>query len=301
MHRRPSALLVAIVGIVGVLAGVASAAGVLLRGDLATIPFTTARGEQLEVVTGGIYAWNSLQVVSEGVGWDLVTLLLVVPTALLALPAFARGSLRATFLELGLLVYFLYQYAEYATFWAVGPLFPLHVANFALALSAIGLIVAGTDVAGLPARFTGRFPRRGVIALGAFIPILLGGLWLPVINRVVFGGELRELYGGVTLVIQAFDLGFLVPLGVFAAVTAYRRLPAGFLLAAVVVVKAVAMPVAIVAMLVVEAITTGEAQVPPMVIFGLTAAAAALVGVRVFGSIDAPVTRQAPAPTPVHA
>ena len=40
---------------------------------------------------------------------------------------------------------------------------------------------------------------------------------------------------------RRMDLGFLVPLGVFTAVLAWRRAPAGYLLASVVVVKAVAM------------------------------------------------------------
>jgi hypothetical protein len=288
MARRPSAAVV-LVGIVAVLAAIASAAGVLLRGDLGTTAFTTVRGEALDVVTGGVYAWNSLPVVSEGVGWDLVTLLLVVPAALIVLPFFARGSLRAALVELGLLAYFLYQYAEYSMFWAVGPLYPLHLATFALALTAMALLVAGLDLATLPARFGSTFPRRGVVALGLFMIVLLCGLWLPTIVRVVVDGDVQgQLNGGVTLVVPAFDLGLLVPLGAFTAATVWRRLPVGFVLASVVVVKAVAMPIAIIAMLLVEAVNTGTLALPPIIIFALTALASAFIGARVYGAIDAP-------------
>lgn len=300
MHDTTSRLTTAVVGIVALLAAFASAVGILLRGDLATTSFTTVRGETLDVVTTGVYAWNSLPVVSEGVGWDLVTLLLVVPAALVALPYMARGSLRATFVELGLLVYFLYQYAEYATFWAIGPLYPLHVLTFALALSAIALLVSRLELATLPARFADGFPRRGVIGLAVFMVLLLCGLWLPLIARVVGAGEVQDqLDGGVTLVVQAYDLGFLVPLAVFTAITVWRRLPVGYALASVVVVKAVAMPVAIFAMLVVEAINTGDLQAAPMLIFALTAAASALIGGRVYRSIDRePAGLPAPTPRP---
>lgn len=58
----------------------------------------------------------------------MVTLALAVPALLAAVPAVARGSLRGRLLALGLLVYFFYQYLEYAVFWAFGPLFPLFVA-----------------------------------------------------------------------------------------------------------------------------------------------------------------------------
>lgn len=292
--RRPLAALVALVAL---LAGIASLAGILLRGDLATIPWTTLRGETIDAVSGGIYAWNALPVVSEGVGWDLVTLVLAVPGALLAAAGMARGSYRATLVALGLLVYFLYQYAEYAMFWAIGPLYPLHVLLTALSLSATALLVAGLDVAGAARRFGPTFPRRAVAGLGIFMVVVLSALWLPTVWRVVVGGEVQGLLnGGSTLVVPAFDLGFLVPLGVFTAVAAWRRLPAGYLLATTVVVKAVAMGAAIAAMLLVEWATTGVLAIVPIALFALTSLVSAAIGYRVYGSI-----REAPAGEPAGA
>jgi len=286
---KPSPLLAALVALVGVLAGIASLAGILLRGDLATMPWTTLRGEQVDIVTTGIYAWNSLPVVSEGVGWDLVTLLLAVPGALLAAVGVARGSFRATLVALGFLVYFLYQYAEYAMFWAIGPLYPLHVLLAALSISAIAVLVARLDLARVPERFGPRFPRRAVAGLGVFMVVVLAGLWLPTVWKVVVGGQVQGyLNGGVTLVVPAFDLGFLVPLGVFTAVAAWRRLPAGYVLATTVVVKAATMAAAIAAMLIVEWLTTGVFAAVPIALFGLTALGSAAIGYRVYGSVDGP-------------
>jgi hypothetical protein len=287
---QTSRLLAALVALAGILAGLASLAGIVLRGDLATFPWTTLRGEDVQIVSGGIYAWNSLPVVSEGVGWDIVTLLLAVPGAVLAAVGVARGSFRATLVALGFLVYFLYQYTEYAMFWAVGPLYPLHLLLVAVSLCSIGVLVAGLDLAHAAERFDGRFPRRAVAGLGAFMVVVLCGLWLPTIWKVVVGGEFQgNLNGGVTLVIPALDLGFLVPLGIFTSVAAWRRLPAGYVLATTVVVKAVAMASAIAAMLVVEWLTTGVLAIVPTALFGLTALGSAAIGYRVYGSIaDAP-------------
>jgi hypothetical protein len=285
--RTGSRWLTALVGLTGGLAAIASAAGVFLRGDLATRDFVTARGDTVELLVGGVYRYNGLQIASEGVGWDLVTLCLVVPALALTLPALLRGSLRGTLLSAGFLLYFLYQYTEYSVALAYGPFFILYVAIVGLSVSGLALLLGRVDLAALPARFGPRFPRRAMVAFGLYMGLLLGGLWLPLIARTFDAARITELYGGTTLVVQAFDLGFLVPLGLFTAVTVYRRLPVGYLLSAVVIVKGMSIAAGIVAMLVVEAFTTDVVQLVPIVIFALTALAGGAIAVRIYRGIDA--------------
>lgn len=270
---------------VAALGAVASGAGVFLRGDLATVPFTTVRGELVDSLAGGVYRFNGLQIASEGVGWDVVTLFLVVPALLLTMPGLWRGSLRAELVATGLLAYFLYQYTEYATFLAYGPLFLVYVSIFALSLCGIVLLVASVGIGSLPERFGPTFPRRAVIGFGLFMAILLTGMWLPLIARTFDETTVTELGGGTTLVVQAFDLGFLVPLGLFTALAVARRLPVGFVLASVVVVKGVAMGSAIAAMLVFEANATRVTLIVPIVGFALIALVSLAIAIRVFGSI----------------
>lgn len=283
-----SARVAVIIGaLVAVLAAIAAAGGVLLRGDLATSPFTTVRGEVVDVVGAGIYRYNALTVASEGIGWDIVTLFLVVPALLLVLPGVWRGRLRARLLATGLLTYFAYQYLEYATFWAYGPLFLVYVAIFALALSALAVLAATFDLAEVRSHMGDSFPRRAVVGLAVFMALLLCGMWLPVVLSTWDQTAVEQLEGATTLVVQALDLGLLVPLAVFTAVTVARRMAVGYVLASLIVVKAVAMPVAIVAMLVVEALATAELAIVPIAVFALTAGAAAVIGWRVFGSVAA--------------
>ena len=100
------------------------------------------------------------------------------------------------------------------------------------------------------------------------------------------GGDIgNALDGATTLVVQALDLGFLVPLALFTAVTVWRRMPVGYLLSSVVVVKAVAMATAIAAMLPFEASATGELALVPLAIFALTALVGGAIALRVCGSI----------------
>jgi len=96
MRQAPGRAVVVLVALAGALAAVASAAGLLLRGDLGTQAFTTVRGDIVQILTGGVYRFNGEAVAAEGIGWDAVTLLAVVPTLFVTLPAVRRASVRAT-------------------------------------------------------------------------------------------------------------------------------------------------------------------------------------------------------------
>jgi hypothetical protein len=285
MDRTVSRPLTLLVALVAGLAAIASAAGVLLRGDLATQPFTTVRGDLVDVLVDGVYRFNGKAIAAEGVGWDAVTLFLVVPALLLTLPYLRRGSLRGRLFATGILAYFVYQYFEYAMALAYGPLFALYVAIGALSVTGIALLLAGLDPAVLRSRVSDRFPRRPMMAFGIFMAVLLGGMWLPLIVATFDTTSVPQLNGGTTLVVQAFDLGLLVPLGLFTAVTVQRSLVAGYVLSAIVVVKGMAMGAGIAAMLIVEWSATGVSQLPPILVFAMISLVSAVLATRVYGSI----------------
>jgi hypothetical protein len=285
MDRPASRGTIILCAFTGILAAAASGAGVFLRGDLATTPFVTVRGEEVDVLTGGTYRFNGLAIAAEGVGWDFVTLFLVVPFFFVTLVFMGRGSLRATLAAMGVLAYLLYQFAEYAMYLAYGPLFLLYVATFSLSLVALAILAFSLGLEHLGARFSSRFPRRGIMGLGVLMAVLLTGMWLPMIARSFGQGLVEELDGATTLVVQAFDLGFLVPLGLFTAYTVYRWLPVGYVLSAIVVVKAMAMATAIFAMLAFEYLATGELALPPMIVFAGIALIGLYLAVRVYASV----------------
>lgn len=287
MNQTTRSWTVAFAAIAGLLAAIASAAGVFLHGDLATVAVTTFRGETVDILVDGVYRYNSIAFASEGVGWDVITLSVVVPALAACLPGLWRGSLRARLMATGILAYFLYQYFEYAVSVAYGPLFLVYVGASAISLAGIVVLASGIDLADLAARLGTRFPRRSVAGLGILFVVLLGGMWLPLVLRTMTAADAGgALAGGTTLVVQAFDLGLLVPMGIFTAISAWRRHPAGYLLGSVVVVKAVAMALALVAMIVAEGLATGAWAIAPMAVFGVVAAISAAIGVRLFGGLE---------------
>jgi hypothetical protein len=263
-----------------VVAGLASWAGVLFRGSLATAPFTTFRGEAVEFVTDGVYRYNPEGLVAEGIGWDLVTACVVTPVTLLTMALLWRGSLRAALVAAGLLAYLAYQMFQYAVFWAYGPLYPLHVLGVALAISALALLFYGLDLERLRERVGGRFPHRPVLAYEILVTVLLLGLWLPLIGATLGGQVTDQLEGTSTFVVPAFDLGLLVPLGLFAVVTLWHRLAVGYLLGMVLLVKGTTMALAICAMLLAEWRVTDELALPPLIVFAVMAVLGLVLAAR---------------------
>jgi hypothetical protein len=273
--------------LVAMLTLAASSAGLWLRGDGSFETVESVRGERYEMATTGVYAWNARQVVVEGIGWDAFTLVIAVPALLLALPTLARGSLRGRLFTVGVLAYLFYQYLMYSVTWAFGPLFLLFVAIYALSLVAIVWIVSTIPLAQLPGRLSDRFPRRGMAVLSFVLAAALVSMWLFRIVRAQESGVQGVLQGQTTLVVQALDLGLVVPLALFTGVTAWRGRPVGYLLCSTVVVKAFAMASAICAMLLATQVLGGELAVPPLVFFGAAAAASAWLGVRMYRSVRA--------------
>lgn len=286
MERPAPRSLLALCGAVALLAAAAAAAGVCLRGDGSTARAVSIRGEPFEYVTTGVYAYNPVRVVAEGVGWDYVTLLLAAPALLLALPALSRGSLRGRLFALGLLAYFFYQYLMYAVFWALGPLFPVFIALFAASMAAIAWLVAGIDLGALPRRFDARFPRRGM----AIFCFLVGGLLVAMWSKRIHAGLTGDLAGAgllgmPTLTVQALDLGLIVPLAVFTGAALRRSWPVGYLLAPVFAVKGVTMSAAICAMLLSAWAVEGKLELLPFAIFAAATLAAGALARRMFAGV----------------
>lgn len=272
--------------VVALLVGIASIIGVFFRGNMSSVEVVSVRGERYEMVTTGIYQFNSLRMVAEGVGWDIFTLFVALPALLFILPLIARGSLRGRLFAMGLLAYFFYQYFMYTLSWAFGPLFLLFIIIYALSLIGSIWIAASIDIDSLVQQIAETFPRRSMVVLCVIMSIVLILMWL---QRIIAGlkGDLSTgmLLGQTTMVIQALDLGLIVPLALFTALALWRKKKIGYLLSTIFVVKAVAMSAAICVMLLSVWVAEGTPEVVPLIIFGSAMFAAAYIGVQIYKSL----------------
>jgi hypothetical protein len=173
-------------------------------------------------------------------GYDLVTLVLVVPALVLSQLQTRCGSDRAQLIWVGMLAYLVYTYAYYLFGTPFNDLFLLHAAVFSSSLFALVLTVS-LDVPGVAARFSPRTPRRIVGVVLALLAAALGGLWIYASVRFITTGEppVGSALVEPDVVVQlglALDLTLLVPAYALAAVLLWRRIATGYVLATVLLI-----------------------------------------------------------------
>ncbi|MFQ3620808.1 MAG: hypothetical protein SNJ78_07670 [Spirochaetales bacterium] len=253
---------------IGLAAFLASGIGFLFRGERITVPAVSIRGESYEYRDTGIYRYSAERVVQEGIGWDAVTFFLVVPAYWGVLFLSRRLEVRETLFLIGFLSYFVYQYLEYTMFWALGPLFPLHLVLFSSSMAGILILLSRIRIKELPGYFSDRFPLKGVGWISAFMGVVLLGMWVPFVYRALQGDIAGKLYGSTTLVVQALDLGLIVPLAFWTAFACKQKKSVAYLLSTIMVVKLITMGSALCAMILNVWREGGRFEGVPLGIFG---------------------------------
>ena len=221
-----------LVVLVAPLALVAAGLGLFSRGGAGPVPFTTLRGQTVQLDGRGIYRNDTVFMAAGNRGTDAVTLGLGVPLLIVAAACYRRGSLRGALLLLGALAYFLYVYATLALSAAYNDLFLVYVALFSASLFALALVGASVDRVALHARSSPGVPRRGPAAFmfGSGIVTLL--VWLgPLVAARLAGQPPKLLDSYATMVTHALDLAVITPLCFVAGRLLLRRAVLGYLIA----------------------------------------------------------------------
>ena len=191
--------------------------------------------------------------------------------------------------------YFLYTYASFVFGAAYNVLFLLYVALFSLGLITFIESLLAIDVAALPGRFSPRLPRRSI---AAFLWAVAGFLLLAWLGRIVpalrAGAPPYGLESYTTLVIQALDLGLIVPAAAIAGVQLLKRRPLGYLLASIVLVKGLTLALAVSAMAVNMKLAGVAVKTEEMVMFPLLT----VVGLVMTVILLKHVREDSPAPPP---
>jgi hypothetical protein len=236
----------------------ATAAGIFYRTPEPQIEHTTVRGQVAVFQGSGLYRYDPVVVVREGVIWDVINLCIGLPLLAAAVILALRGSLRGRLLLGGLLAYFFYVYLMYATMMAFNPLFLVYVAVFSLSLVGFFLNMSRVEIAALPSHFSERFPRAVFIVFSLLLSAALLLLWIGRIIPIMMTGQFPEELAGVgTLETQALDLGLIVPLALSSAILLWRRSPWGYFLTSVAITFGFMMFITIPAWIVVPLIREG--------------------------------------------
>lgn len=106
------------------------------------------------------------------------------------------------------------------------------------------------DLTDLPQHFSARLPRIWIAGLMFLIGGFLLLAWLGRIVPPLLQNQTPALENTTTLVIQAMDLGLIVPLAILSGILLLRRSPWGYLLASVTLLKGVTLGLGVSAMVI---------------------------------------------------
>jgi len=237
-----------LIPLIGMLALIAAGAGLFWPSDGQQYPFTSMRGEAVTLFGHGLYRYDTVSTAAQEQAADVITLVLGLPLLVLSSWLAFHGSLRGKLLLAGTLGYFLYTYMSMSFLTAYNQFFLVYVALFSLSLFAFILLVMAIDLAALPQHFSEHLPRRAIagalFAAGGFLLLA----WLGLIVPPLLQNETPALENTTTLVIQAMDLGLIVPVSFLSGILLLRRSPWGYLLASVAVMKFITMGTCVSAM-----------------------------------------------------
>lgn len=273
--------------IVIVLSAVTSVLGALTFRDSAYRTVESFRGETVEILDEGLYRYATKPLAGEGIAWDAVRIVLLIPVLVVSFVLYLKGSLRGALLFIGMLASFFYQYLLWAIGWPFNPLFLAYVVVQALALATVVLAIVSIDPRSLAGRFD-RVPSRGL----AWFTIAVGGmlllLWLKEIVPASITSELPPTFHGLhTMFVQAVDLGLIVPFAFFTGALLLKRNVYGYLLSGIGLMFMISMGLVIVAGVVLSGIRTGRIDLVGLGLFVVVTAAASVFLVTVLRRIPA--------------
>lgn len=233
------------------LATLTSLFGLLSNKGNGSYEYTSINGEIVEIYGKGIYKNDSVSVVAQGKASDLVTLLLAIPLLSFAAILSLRGSLKGRLLLTGTLGYFLYTYMSYSFLWNYNPLFIVYVVLMSTSMFALILSMMSFEIDRIPSMFKEELPVKFLAGFQFFIALMIGLLWLgKIIPSLATGAIPLGLEHYTTLVIQAMDLGFIVPIALISGVLLLKRKPFGYLFTSIIIIKAITMLTSITAMII---------------------------------------------------
>ena len=244
------------------LAILAAGAGVFWQGTGEPYPFETLRGETVIIRGHGLYRFDTVNSSAQEIGNDIVTLLIGVPLLVTGIVLSRKGSLRGQLLLTGALGFFLYTYGSMSFLTAFNPFYLVYVALFSLSLFGFIFSMKDLDVDEISRRISDGFPRRSIAIYFITVAVFLTLAWLGLVaSPSLTWTPPAGLESAITMVIQALDLGIIVPTSFLTASLLFKKQPWGYALASVMLLKILTMGAALISMIIVQ-ILSGVAVDP---------------------------------------
>jgi hypothetical protein len=264
-YQKSVSILILFIAMLSLLAGIM---GILSMGGSGTRAFISLNGDTVYLYGKGIYINDSVAAAAQAIAQDWVTVVLGIPLLILSCIFSRKKSLRARILLAGTLAYFLYTYMSYSFLCMYNPLFLVYVALMSMCFFALILVLISFDLQLIKKAFNDDLPVKTIGILIIVFTCAIALMWLgrivpPLINDEIPSG----LDHYTTLVIQAMDFGFVIPVSILSSILLMHRNPVGLLLSSVMCMKGATMLTSLTVMVINQALTGVKMSVAEIVIF----------------------------------
>ena len=240
-------------------------------------PFTTPRGEQVEIYGGaGPYRFDNTYKAIAFRSFDWANLVVVLPLFVAGLGLYHRGKFRGQLLLAALFTYLAYIYLIGVMGNAFNALFLVWTALFSIGGIGLCLTLTQIDFAAVPAKLAGNFPRKSVAVYVLAVGLILLAQYLgEVIAAYTTGAPPASLDHYTTLELASLEFGIMIPLHIAGGLALWRGKPWGYLAATVLAFTAFMVFVALSVSLLLFYLSYGHGDLPDMAItFGIAIVAA---------------------------
>jgi hypothetical protein len=242
--------------------------GLTSSGGNGQYEFKSINNEVVSINGQGIYKNDSVSVTAQGKASDLVTIVLAIPLLIISLYFANKNSIRGRLLLTGTVGYFLYTFMSYAFLWQYNPLFIVYVILMSTSLFAFILCLCSFDLQEVPSYFDKKLPIKFLGGFQIFVAVAISLLWLGKIAPTIFTSSVPVgLEHYTTLVIQAMDLGFIVPATLLSGILLIKKKAMGYLLSSVIIFKAITLLSSITAMIINQAINKVDSSPIEIIVF----------------------------------
>lgn len=231
-NRKTIGIFTGIIAALVILAAVIGISSISMRHEF---DFTTVYGDTVKMYGGGIYGMHTVEQVYQVIPHDMVNLFLAVPALLISFLFARKGILKARLLFMAVTLYLMFTYGIYTFYAMFNRLYLCYVAILGLAFYTFMLTLKGTDAAKVKALFKDRYPNilagGFLIAASSFMTLT----WLGRILPTALSGTIPalDLAQSTTMVPQAIDLAFVLPLAFVTGIRLCRGKPEAYILGTV--------------------------------------------------------------------
>jgi len=202
------------------------------------------------------YSRDSPSLGAQGVGQDLVDLILGVPLLLLSFYYAGKGSRRASLIYAGVLFYILYSFIIYCFGINFNRFFLFYCLTLSLSLYSFILFFSNLREQEVESWFEGA-PVKGVSLYLIVVALIFYFLWLKSIVPAILHNQVPADVSDYDLLVNpvhVIDLVFVLPALIIGAVLIRRKLGLGYIIATIALIFMVLLTLALAAMVVLLAL-----------------------------------------------